>query len=89
MFEDLQKKAENAEITTKSVDLRGIIAALMMTKRGMSPFKAMEANVVNKCFDQYERDIVKDVVKTRIAESWNSAVVFPTKGSITIDMGGK
>ena len=89
VFEDLQKKAENAEITTKSVDLRGIIAALMMTKRGMSPFKAMEANVVNKCFDQYERDIVKDVVKTRIAESWNSAVVFPTKGSITIDMGGK
>lgn len=76
VFNDLQKKAENAEISTKAVDLRGMISALKMTEIGMSPFEAMEVNVINKCFDSYERDIVRDVVKTRISSSWTYLDIF-------------
>jgi MoxR-like ATPase len=82
---DLEKKAENAEISTKAVDLRGVLAALGMVKRGMKPFKAMEYCVINKCFDQYERDVVKDVVQTRVPECWEPEEVFRTNNTITVD----
>ena len=88
LFGDLQKKAENAEISTKAVDLRGMLAALGMTAHGMKPYDALECNIVNKCFDKYERDIVSDVVKTRIPQSWSNDRVFPTNGSMTINFGG-
>jgi len=32
--------------------------------------------VVNKCFDIFEKEIVQDVVMTRIPESWNPGDVF-------------
>ena len=32
--------------------------------------------VVNKCFDVFEKEIVQDVVMTRIPESWTTGDVF-------------
>jgi MoxR-like ATPase len=84
-FNDLQRKAKNAEISTKAVDLRGIIAAIKMTKRGMSPYDAMEVNIINKCFDQYERDIVADTVSTSISKGWNTKSIFPDGATIEVD----
>lgn len=91
VFSDLQKKARNAEISTASVDLRGIINALSMIEYGMNPNKAMESNIVNKAFEEYERRIVKDVVNTRVPTSWSASSVFPVSASsseITVDMSG-
>jgi nitric oxide reductase NorQ protein len=88
LFEDLQLKAKNAEITTKCIDLRGILSALEMTSRGMNPYDAIEVCVVNKAFEQYERDIVADCAKTRISTSWVADNVFPPKGTININFGG-
>ena len=76
VFLDLQKKAENGEISTKALDLRGLIAALKTIRCGLSPLQAVRMGIVNKCFDRFERDIVNDVVMVRIPEEWTREDIF-------------
>ncbi len=76
LFLDLQKKAENGEISTKPLDLRGILAALRTIRQGLSPLAAVRMGVINKCFDSFEKEIVDDVVMTRIPEAWTWQDVF-------------
>lgn len=76
LFLDLQLKAQNGEITTKAVDLRGILGAMKAIRRGLQPALAVKMGVVNKSFDIFEKEIVQDVVMTRIPQSWTAADVF-------------
>ena len=76
LFLDLQKKAENGEISTKALDLRGILASLRAIHQGLKPSLAVRMGVINKCFDGFEKEIVEDVVMTRIPEEWTAAQVF-------------
>ena len=76
LFLDLQKKAENGEISTKALDLRGILASLRAIRQGLKPSLAVRMGVINKCFDGFEKEIVEDVVMTRIPEEWTAAQVF-------------
>jgi len=76
IFLDLQIKAENAEISTKALDLRGLIAAARTVRQGLSPALALQMGIVNKCFDMFEKEIVRDVVATRIPEDWTREDVF-------------
>ncbi len=76
LFLDLQKKAENGEISTKAIDLRGILAAIRTMRQGIRPFVAVRMGVVNKCFDRFEKEIVEDVVLTRIPEDWSASDLF-------------
>ena len=76
LFMDLQLKAYNSEITTKSLDLRGMIGALKTVEEGLKPGLAVKMGVVNKCFDMFEKEIVQDVVMTRIPDSWTREDVF-------------
>ena len=66
LFLDLQAKAEHSEISSKAVDLRGIISCLKTVQRGLKPRLAVRMGVVGKAFDIYEKEIVGDVVRTRI-----------------------
>ena len=65
LFLDLNEKAVNGEISTHPVDLRGMLAALRMMTDGMNPRDAVAVNITNKCFDEYEYQLVRDVVMTR------------------------
>lgn len=65
LFIDLNEKAVNGEISTHPVDLRGMIAALRLMTDGMSPKDAIAVCITNKCFDEYEYQLVQDVVMTR------------------------
>nr|WP_296009868.1 MoxR family ATPase [uncultured Blautia sp.] len=76
LFMDLQLKAQNGEITTKALDLRGILGALKAIHRGLSPALAVKMGVVNKSFDIFEKEIIQDVVMTRIPETWIPEDVF-------------
>lgn len=76
LFLDLQMKAENGEISTKALDLRGILAALRTIRQGLRPTAAIRMGVINKCFDTFEKEIVEDVVLTRIPDDWTSEQVF-------------
>ncbi len=66
MFISLQAKSENNEISTKSVDLRGLISAIDTIKIGLNPFDAIKMGIANKSFDEFERQIVIDTIKTKI-----------------------
>ncbi len=76
LFLDLQQKAENGEISTKSLDLRGMVAAGKTVRQGLDPFSSFEMGVVNKCFDPFEKEIVRDVLLTRIPEEWTCEDVY-------------
>lgn len=76
IFLDLQIKAENAEISPKALDLRGLMAAARTVRQGLSPALALQMGIVNKCFDMFEKEIVRDVVVTRIPEDWTREDVF-------------
>lgn len=76
VFLDLQKKADNNEISTKPLDLRGMIGGLKTVRAGLAPRLAIRMGIVNKSFDLFERELVEDIVMTRIPESWTPADVF-------------
>ena len=72
----MQKKAGQAEISTKALDLRGMIGALRTVRAGLSPWQAVKMGIVNKCFDLYEKEIIQDAAMTRIPEEWSKGDVF-------------
>ena len=76
VFLDLQLKALNSEISTKALDLRGLIAAMKIVDTGLSPRKAVQMGIVNKTFDVFEKEIVEDVVSTRIPDDWTRENVY-------------
>ena len=76
LFLDLQLKAENGEISTKCLDLRGLAAAVRTMKKGLSPYLALRMGIVNKSFDIFEKEIIQDVVSTRIPDTWTSDDIF-------------
>lgn len=67
LFLDLNEKAVNGEISTRPVDMRGMVAALRMMTDGMEAKDAIALGITNKCFDEYEHQLVQDVVMTRFA----------------------
>lgn len=66
MFVSLQFKSENNEISTKSVDLRGLISAIETMEIGLNPYQAILMGIANKSFDDFERQIVIDTIKSKI-----------------------
>ncbi len=75
-FMDLQLKAAHNEISTKPLDLRGLIGAIRTIRAGLSPMAALRMGIVNKSFDVFEREIIGDILETRIPESWEGSEVF-------------
>ena len=66
LFMDIRRKCESGEISTKPLDLRGLLASIHMMDRGLMPVRALELGMVNKCFDDYERQLVDDMVSVRL-----------------------
>ncbi|MGX4598332.1 AAA family ATPase [Faecalimicrobium sp. JNUCC 81] len=78
IFLDLQLKSQNGEISTKSIDLRGLIGSLKTIRRGLSPSLAISMGITSKSFDIYEKEMVQDIIKTRIPDKWKSEDIFPS-----------
>ena len=76
LFLDLQTKAQNSEISTKALDLRGLLGSLGAVEIGLSPYQAVQMGITNKAFDIFEREIVSDMAMTRIPEDWTRENVF-------------
>ena len=76
LFLDLQTKAANHEISTKPLDMRGLIGALKTIRAGLSPRQAVRMGIVNKSFDLFERELVEDIVMTRIPSDWTPGQIF-------------
>ena len=75
LFLDLQLKAQNGEISTKAVDMR-LIGALRLVRGGLTPLEAIDMGITNKTFDTFERELIGDLVMTRIPGTWDRGDVF-------------
>ena len=76
LFLDLQTKAQNSEISTKPLDLRGMIGAIKTVRSGLTPRTAVTMGITNKSFDIFEKEIIGDIVMTRIPEEWTGSELF-------------
>ena len=76
LFLDLQKKCESAEISSKALDLRGLLDALRLIRQGVSPVNALDMGITYKAFDPYEQDLIRDVIVSRIPKNLDRARVF-------------
>lgn len=76
LFRDLQKKCDGGELSTKPLDLRGLLAAVRLMRAGLEGNLALELGMVNKSFDDFERQLVTDVIRTRLPESITAGELF-------------
>lgn len=76
LFHDIQSKSESSEISTKPVDLRGLLAAVHLMQRGLGAFSALRMGIANKTFDAFEKGLVEDMIRLRVPESLAGPDVF-------------
>ncbi len=53
-----------------------MIGALKTIRAGISPRRAVTMGITNKSFDIFEKEIIGDIVMTRIPEEWTGDEVF-------------
>ena len=66
LFGEIRRKCESSEISTKALDLRGLLAAVNLVDNGLPMHEALSIAIVNKSFDEFERTLVEDIVSARI-----------------------
>ena len=76
LFTDIEKKCRNGELTTKVLDLRGLLDAIRLMHGGLSPHAALDMGITNKTFDEYEQSLVRDIIASRISSKTESASIF-------------
>lgn len=68
LFMDLQLKYQQGEISSKAVDLRGLLGALGIYQQGLGLRYALQMGLVNKVFNEDERQIIQDLLDLRIGK---------------------
>lgn len=58
------------------ISLRGMIAAVKAIRTNLAPIHAVRMGIVNKSFDVFEKEIIEDVIATRIPSAWTRAEIF-------------
>lgn len=76
LFLDLRQKFEAREISGRALDLRGLLDALRLIRRGLSAGQALEMGLTGKCFDAQERALVEDIIALRLPKDWSRADFF-------------
>ncbi len=66
LFRDLRAKCDSGEISTKALDLRGLLASLHLIEKGIPSGRALEMGIINKAFEPFERQLVADAVWSRL-----------------------
>lgn len=75
-FLDIELKSLNSEISSKPIDLRGLLGAIKLMEMGLDIKSAIEMGISHKSFDSYESEIVGDVLKTLIRKDLKSEELF-------------
>lgn len=76
LFQEIRGKCDSSEISTKALDLRGLMASLNLVRQGLSLGQALEMGIINKTFDEFERQIVSDIIAARISSGADKTQVF-------------
>ena len=76
LFQDIRRKCDSAEISTKALDLRGLLAAIRLMRSGLEAGQALRLGITNKCFDDFERQLVEDLVSVRLPAGLGRSELF-------------
>lgn len=76
LFFELQKKCASSEISTKALDLRGLIDAVDLMAAGVACGPALDMGITDKSFDGYEQSLIRDVMAARIARGLSRETLF-------------
>ncbi len=76
LFGEIRQKCESSEISTKALDLRGLLAAVNLVYNGLNMRDALDIGIINKCFDEFERTLVDDIVSARIDGKLTGKEIF-------------
>ena len=76
LFRDLRQKCDNGEISTKALDLRGLLSSLHLIEKGITSGEALKLGIINKAFDPFERQLVADAVWSRIPRDADRSKLF-------------
>lgn len=76
LFMDIRRKCENGELSSKMVDLRGLLDALELMEHGLPVKTALDMGIVNKSFEEYDRNLVDDMFSARISEKLTPSDIF-------------
>ena len=68
VYLDLQKKCENAQISSRAMDLRGLLDGVALMEKGLDVLDALDMGITNKTFDSYEQTLIQDTIRGRIIE---------------------
>ena len=76
LFQEIRGKCDSSEISTKALDLRGLMASVNLVRQGLSLSQALEMGIINKTFDEFERLLVMDIINARIAGNIGRDEIF-------------
>ena len=76
VFLDLQKKCENSEISSKALDIRGLLDSRALMEKGLEVHTALDMGITNKSFDMYEQTLIKDTIGARISKKIKTEDLF-------------
>lgn len=76
LFFDLQKKCAAAEVSSRALDLRGLLDAVELIRAGVGAGAALDMGITNKSFDEYEQGLIRDTVRLRISHRLTAADLF-------------
>lgn len=69
LYEDIVKKARAKEISSRAVDLRGLLDALDLIKCGVDIKLALKSAITNKTFDSFEEELIEDIINLRVPKN--------------------
>ncbi len=76
LFMELRRKVESGEVSNSCLDIRGMIDAIKLMDIGLNLGQALEMTLVDKSFDEYEKTLLKDVIKSRFDTSIDKKELF-------------
>ncbi len=76
LFFELQKKCVGSEISTKALDLRGLMDAVDLMEAGVPCGAALDMGITDKSFDEYEKELIRDVMEARLPRGLTREALF-------------
>lgn len=76
LFQELQTRCENSEISSRALDLRGLLDAVALTEKGLDVCTALDMGITNKTFDPYEQTLIRDTIRSRISRHMDRISMF-------------
>lgn len=76
LFKDIELKVQNSEISSRALDLRGLLASIGSIQMGLNVRSSLDMGIVNKSFDKFEKELLTDLVKINFTSEIKKGDIF-------------